>query len=155
MSSERVTHVTQGDRGIILTAPGARAYRKTARIVAIRMRVAFTVETDRGLMEGHPGDYLVTNHPDDDPGSDIWVISRERMSSTYDEVGLAGPIQQQPQTRTYSIEQAAKRHGIHTETLRRALARKELKARKDRLHTGHPLIFDEAELDRWVETRQK
>lgn len=154
MSETRVTHVTQADRAVILQAPGARAYRKTARIVAIRMRAPFTVDTDRGLMEGRPGDFLVTNHPDDDPGSDIWTISRERMLQTYDEVGLAGPVQQQPQKRTYSIEQAARRHAINPVTIKKALKRGELKARRDTLHAGHPFLFDEAELDRWVEFRQ-
>ena len=35
-------------------------------------------------MVGHAGDYLVTNHPDDDSGSDLWTISRERLEATYE-----------------------------------------------------------------------
>jgi hypothetical protein len=62
------------------------SYRKTARILAIQQDEPFTVETDRGLMTGVAGDWLVTNHPDDDPGSDLWTISAERMASTYEPV---------------------------------------------------------------------
>lgn len=61
-------------------------FRKRARILAERMAVEFEVETDRGPMRGHPGDWLATNHPDDDPGSDLWTISAERMESTYEPV---------------------------------------------------------------------
>ncbi len=60
------------------------AYRKKARVLAIRMDAPFVVETDRGLMKGAAGDWLVTNHPDDDPGSDLWSISAERMAATYE-----------------------------------------------------------------------
>jgi hypothetical protein len=63
----------------------AHVFRKTARIIAAQIAGEFTVETDRGPMEGHDGDWLVTNHPEDDPGSDVWVISNERMTATYDE----------------------------------------------------------------------
>jgi hypothetical protein len=35
-------------------------------------------------MAGKAGDYLVTNHPDDDAGSDLWTISAERMDNTYE-----------------------------------------------------------------------
>lgn len=63
----------------------ARAYRKNARIIAVEMTVPFSVETDRGVISGVPGDFLVTNHPDDDPGSDLWAISADRMKSTYEE----------------------------------------------------------------------
>lgn len=76
--------ITQADRATILDSPWQMIARKRARIVAIKMRTAFVVETDRGDMEGAAGDWLVTNHPDDDPGSDIWSISDERMRNTYD-----------------------------------------------------------------------
>jgi hypothetical protein len=56
---------------------------KSARILAVEMHENFTIETDRGVMTGVPGDYVVTNHPDDDPGSDMWSISAERMANTY------------------------------------------------------------------------
>lgn len=72
--------ILRGDLGQLTT------HRKKARIVAVRMTRPFTVETDRGVMAGVPGDYVVTNHPDDDPGSDLWTISAERMAATYEEV---------------------------------------------------------------------
>lgn len=59
-------------------------FRKRARIVARQIPWDFVVETDRGPMVGHAGDYLVTNHPDDDSGSDLWTISRERLEATYE-----------------------------------------------------------------------
>ena len=74
--------LTQADRGTIIRT-GA-PFRKKARILAVQLHFAFTVETDRGVMEGFPGDWLVTNHPDDDPGSDVWTISNARMQSTYE-----------------------------------------------------------------------
>jgi hypothetical protein len=61
--------------------------RKKARAVARRMTESFDVETDRGVMHGEAGDWLVTNHPEDDPGSDVWTISDERMQATYEIVG--------------------------------------------------------------------
>lgn len=81
--TERIVF-TQADRERILTALHAADYRKTSRIVAIEMAVPFIVETDRGPMTGEPGDFLVTNHPDDDPSSDLWTISAERMAATYE-----------------------------------------------------------------------
>lgn len=76
--------VRQEDRPLLLAHPEALAYRKRSRILAIQMQAAFRVETDRGPMVGQPGDFLVTNHPDDDPGSDLWTVSAERMAATYD-----------------------------------------------------------------------
>ncbi len=78
----RVAHFTQADRSMI-TEFGS-PFRKKARVLAVEMAADFTVETDRGVMQGHAGDWLVTNHPDDDPGSDVWSISQERMTSTYE-----------------------------------------------------------------------
>jgi hypothetical protein len=77
--------ITQRDRWALLAHAEAKAFRKKARILAIRMTEPFTVQTDRGPMTGVPGDWLVTNHPDDDPGSDMWSISDERMRNTYEE----------------------------------------------------------------------
>ena len=83
---------TQADRQTVidearsLTGPIGGIYRKRARIVAIRLEEPFRVATDRGLMQGAAGDWLVTNHPDDDPGSDVWSISDERMRATYEPV---------------------------------------------------------------------
>lgn len=68
----------------LIASADARAFRKKARILAVQVDVAFVVETDRGPMRGRGGDWLVTNHPDDDPGSDLWTISDERMQATYE-----------------------------------------------------------------------
>ena len=53
---------TQADRPEVLDMAGARTFRKTARIIAVRMTESFTVRTDRGPMEGSAGDWLATNH---------------------------------------------------------------------------------------------
>jgi hypothetical protein len=74
----------QGDRDALLANPSGQAFRKTARIIAIQQEHPFIVYTDRGPMTGQAGDWLVTNHPDDDPGSDLWTISAERMAGTYE-----------------------------------------------------------------------
>jgi hypothetical protein len=84
-------HFTQLDRNLltdatILGGVNPSVFRKKARILAVQMTKDFTVDTDRGVMAGLPGDWLVTNHPDDDPGSDLWTISAERMAATYAEV---------------------------------------------------------------------
>jgi hypothetical protein len=75
---------TQDDRPALVGDANAKVFRKHARILAVQLTEPFTVETDRGPMVGHAGDWLVTNHPDDDPGSDLWTISAERMTNTYD-----------------------------------------------------------------------
>ena len=61
-------------------------FRKRARLIALRMEAPFEVETDQGLISGKAGDWLAMNHPDDDPGSDVWVVSAERMAATYEPV---------------------------------------------------------------------
>ncbi len=61
-------------------------FRKRSRIVAFQLGTSGTVETDRGPMTFVPLDWLVTNHPDDDPGSDLWTISEGRMAKTYERV---------------------------------------------------------------------
>lgn len=81
-----VARLTQRHRNVVLNHPGARTFRKTARIVAIQSAIPFTVETDRGVMQGKAGDWVVTNHPEDDEASDVWSISDERMRATYEEV---------------------------------------------------------------------
>jgi hypothetical protein len=85
MSDERVV-IEQSDRATFLTNPEARTYTKRSRIIAVQQTQPFTVMTDRGPMTGEPGDWLVTNHPADDPDSDIWSISADRMSRTYEQV---------------------------------------------------------------------
>jgi hypothetical protein len=75
---------TQDDRPALLGDSKATVYKKRARILAVQLDKPFIVYTDRGPMQGSPGDWLVTNHPDDDPGSDLWTISAERMANTYD-----------------------------------------------------------------------
>ncbi len=82
--TEPVVHYTQEHRPALVGTQDRQAFRKTARILAFQSPVPFTVETDRGIMRGEAGDWLVTNHPDDDPGSDLWSISDERMRSTYE-----------------------------------------------------------------------
>jgi hypothetical protein len=80
---------TQADRKELLVNPEGKVFRKTARIVAVQMTEAFSVRTDRGPMEGSAGDWLATNHPEDDSGSDLWTISDERMKATYVEAEAA------------------------------------------------------------------
>jgi hypothetical protein len=83
------TTYLQADRGALFFGAGGAIKphviqaRKSARILAIVSMLPFVVETDRGPMTGVAGDYIVTNHPDDDPGSDLWTISAERFESTY------------------------------------------------------------------------
>jgi hypothetical protein len=72
---------TQDDRQELLD-DGA-PFRKTARIVAVKQTEPFIVHTEHGPISGEAGDWLATNHPSDDPGSDIWPISAERMKNTY------------------------------------------------------------------------
>jgi hypothetical protein len=74
---------TQADRDELVASPERIVARKRARIVAVQLQHPFYVETDRGTMAGEPGDWLVTNHPDDDAGSDLWTISSERFAGTY------------------------------------------------------------------------
>lgn len=85
---------TQADRSDLLVNPDAQTFRKTARIVAVQMTESFTVRTDRGPMEGSAGDWLVTNHPYDDAGSDMWTISADRMSATYEPAGDAAAFRE-------------------------------------------------------------
>ena len=81
-------HIKQEDRNARLVRyPGTRAYRKAARVLARQLFEDCTVETDRGVMRAYVGDWLVTNHPDDDAESDLWTISDERMRSTYEATG--------------------------------------------------------------------
>jgi len=82
MGGQRI--YTQDDRSLLLEDPTATSHRKTARIIAVQQTAPFMVHTDRGPMSGMPGDWLVTNHPDDDKGSDLWTISAERMKATYE-----------------------------------------------------------------------
>lgn len=78
--------IEQEDRWAVLQHPVRRSFRKTARILAIPMDKPFSVRTEHGVMRGEAGDWLATNHPDDDPGSDLWLISNARMKATYQEV---------------------------------------------------------------------
>jgi hypothetical protein len=96
----------QADRAVLLRAPGAIEWRKTARIIAIQLHVPFSVYTDRGKIAGEAGDWLVTNHPDDDPGSDLWSISDERMRSTYAPVRFPLPESESRRSRGRSMDRA-------------------------------------------------
>lgn len=73
------------DRGSILDNGAARTFRKTARVIAVQQDKPFLVYTEHGPIAGEAGDWLATNHPDDDPTSDIWPISDERMLATYED----------------------------------------------------------------------
>lgn len=77
-------HYAQSDIERIFGGRG-RAYRKRARIIAFKAESDFTIETDRGRMTGVAGDWIARNHPEDDPNSDMWSISDERMENTYEE----------------------------------------------------------------------
>lgn len=57
-------------------------FRKVVGIRAVQMEVPFSVETSQGLVTGKKGDWLATNDGDD-PTSDVWVISAERMAASY------------------------------------------------------------------------
>ena len=76
---------------MVLKASAAETFRPRGRIIAIRMSEAFTVETDVGMLDGRPGDWLAIPHPDD--GSDVgartgmWPISAGRMRDAYERVG--------------------------------------------------------------------
>jgi hypothetical protein len=101
MSEDEQVTYEQADRVTLRTNPAARTYVKRARIIAIQQVHPFKVHTDRGIMTGEPGDWLVTNHPDDDPDSDVWSISDERMQGTYvlatDDVPRTVPLQDPPE----------------------------------------------------------
>lgn len=60
-----------------------RPFKKRARVIAIQVQEDFVVETEHGVMSAHAGDWLVTNHPDDDPSSDVWPVSHERFTESY------------------------------------------------------------------------
>jgi hypothetical protein len=81
---------TQDDRPTLLAHHERRSFRKTARIIAVKQDKPFMVYTEHGPISGEPGDWLATNHPDDDPGSDIWPVSAERMTNTYDTITDGG-----------------------------------------------------------------
>lgn len=58
-------------------------FRKRARVLAVRMTRPFSVHTEHGRISGAPGDWLVTNHPDDDPAGDAWPVSAARFAASY------------------------------------------------------------------------
>lgn len=85
----RRTTFSSIDRAVIVAAveqnlAGSGMFRKTARLLAVRMPGAFEVETEHGRIGGEPGDWIATNHPDDDASSDVWPISNERLSQSYE-----------------------------------------------------------------------
>lgn len=76
----------QRDRNAkLIESPESSVYRKRARVIARRIERPFAVETAHGILHAESGDWLATNHDDDDPSSDIWPISDERMRATYEE----------------------------------------------------------------------
>jgi hypothetical protein len=80
-------HYRQSDRSRIaheaLFGSGG-VFRKKSRILAFEAPEDFTIETDRGVMSGVAGDWIVTNHPEDAPQSDVWSISALVMAATYE-----------------------------------------------------------------------
>jgi hypothetical protein len=86
--------ITSSDRAS-LVEHGTIIARKRARIVGIVAPGPFTVLTDRGPMSGQKGDIIATNHPDDDPGSDVWPISAARYAATYEPAGTREPTASQ------------------------------------------------------------
>lgn len=74
---------TSADRAAIIGNRRAVVAMKAARLVAVRQIDPFVVETAQGTMRGEAGDFLATNHPSDDPGSDVWPVSAERFHATY------------------------------------------------------------------------
>lgn len=66
--------------------PEAIVARKTARVIARKISTPFVVDTDHGQLVANVGDYLVTNHPEDDPSSDVWPVSAERFAASYVEI---------------------------------------------------------------------
>lgn len=78
---------TSLDRASALTDhPDSRVVQKRSRTVVRQINVPFKVGTEHGFMSGEAGDYLATNHPDDDPSSDVWPISAARFAATYEEI---------------------------------------------------------------------
>lgn len=69
--------------GLLAVAGRGDVYEKSARIVAVQMSGRFHVETDHGVMTGDAGDWLATNHPDDDSSSDVWPIGAARFAASY------------------------------------------------------------------------
>lgn len=64
--------------------PRSGVFVKRARIVALQMDRPFKVSTDHGAIGGIAGDWLATNHPDDDPTSDVWPIGAARFEASYE-----------------------------------------------------------------------
>lgn len=86
-------HYNQGDRDLLTQGQAeVKTFRKTARILARQQDAPFSVTTAAGdIMHGEAGDWLATNHPVDDPGSDIWVITAERVRDTFTEANPGVP----------------------------------------------------------------
>jgi len=83
-------------RKVLIADPDARQFRRAARILAVRMGFPFEVETEHALFGGAAGDWLATNHPDDDESSDVWPISAERMAATYTDLGPEAAPEDEP-----------------------------------------------------------
>lgn len=71
-------------RASLVEHPDARFVRKKARTVVRQIDSDFVVHTSQGIVFGRAGDWLATNHPDDDPSSDVWPISNERFVQSYE-----------------------------------------------------------------------
>lgn len=86
-NSRRVVKVfTRNVREQLLSHPRAKVARKRSRTVVVKIDSPFTVDTEHGNVIANAGDYLATNHPDDDPSSDVWPVSAERFNRSYKEI---------------------------------------------------------------------
>jgi hypothetical protein len=54
-------------------------YRKTATVLARKSTEPFTVHTPEGVMDGEPGDYIVT----DNPPTHAWPVRGSVFEATY------------------------------------------------------------------------
>lgn len=55
--------------------------------------------------------------------------------------------------RRLTVDQCAQRASVHPETIRRAIRREELKATRNRLAPGGPLLVAESDFRAWVAER--
>jgi hypothetical protein len=58
---------------------------ETGGVVAARVEQPFSVETERGRLEGKAGDYLVKEHSDADNRypEKLWIVDRDLFKETY------------------------------------------------------------------------
>jgi len=62
---------------------GTKMIKKPNPVYMIRKSTPFQIQTDRGLMEGNPGDYIAY----DPVSGQVWPVSPEYVEQHYDEWG--------------------------------------------------------------------